>query len=185
MRGLTYAAGEILVFMLAATLVGYVLGRLRTRLQMPDRKRDEPERSQLSPLAWSQVFAVDAPLDQAVDVEIDHAGSAPEVLPRVAALPVGAGSETPGVQTTHRGEEVVALVSEVDRQKDMIERLERVVEETKEASVVLAERDARIVDLEAALTAFGEDAPAMPVYTSASSGSGVYADLRIDLEIRV
>lgn len=182
MRGLTYAAGEILVFMLAATLIGYVLGRLRARSLLVDREgADEPEPFELSPIAWSPIVVLDVPLDQAVD----DAESASAILSLAAALPAGADDGTRSVPAEDGGDEVAGLVSEVDRQKDMIERLERVVEETEEASAVLAERDARIIDLEAALTVFGEDAPAMPAYTSASSGSGVYADLRIDVESRV
>ena len=186
MRGLTYAAGEILVFMFAATIVGYVLGALRARSRVPDREAvEELEPFELSPIDWAEIAVVDVPLDQALDDAVGDAEPVSTVPSSVAALPVGGEDEAQGVPSADGGEDVAALVSEVDRQKDMIERLERVVEETEETAATLAERDARIVDLEAALTVFGEDAPAMPSYTGASSGSGVYADLRIDFEIRV
>jgi len=186
MRGLTYAAGEILVFMLAATLVGYMLGRFRARSRVLDRESaKESQPFELAPFAWAQIVDIDVPPDPAVDDAAVDADSVSPVPSPVAALPDGAEDETPGVPPADRVEEVAALVSEVDRQKDMIERLERVVEETEGTAANLVEREARIVDLEAALSVFGDDAPAMPFYTSTSSGSGVYTDLGIDFEVRV
>ncbi len=197
MRGLTYAVGEIALFMMAATLVGYLLARFR---QAPQLKLDpEVEDDVLKGLlvqAESRADELEQRLADAEAVVEGLVAANDELTRRNAALSeTELASPAEPSEGTNRARneddgggaaphpDVAALLDEIARREEMIARLERVATEADALAGELAARDARIADLEAALTESGEGIPPELAYSFVGSGSGVFADSRIDFEI--
>ncbi len=199
MRGLTYAIGEIALFMMAATLVGYLLARFR---QAPQLKLDpEVEEDVLKGLlveAESRADELEQRLADANAVVEGLVATNDELTRRNAALTEielampagpnateGGGDERDDNERDDAGRhpDVAELLDEIARQEEMIARLERIATEADALAGELAARDARIADLEAALTESGEEVPPELAYSFIGSGSGIFADSRIDFEI--
>ena len=176
MRGITYALAEIIVFMMAATLVGYLLGRLSV------------PRYWVAP-ADETVTGVETLLAEAEAHNADLAEALALAQDRFAELAATVEELSPtGLAAAEAGDpvaeaEIAALLDEVARQREMIERLDRVVSDADRMAGDLRERDARIADLEAAIVGTGGALPPALAYSSASLGSGAFTDAAIDFDL--
>lgn len=186
MRGIGYAIAEIAVFMIAATLIGYVLGRLspsafrarraahegislREQLDAAERAASDLERQAVA-LTEGLGSAEDRILElEAESVEMSNDASGADDGDNVS-MPIG-------------DDEIEELVAEIDRQREMIERLERVAEDVGDLHGQIAEREAEISRLEASLATGEPPAARIVAYSAASSATGRYADTTIDFEL--
>ena len=144
MRGLTYALAEIAGFMVAATLIGYLFGRLagpsrwsrRLRRQHTELRKQFKQSRAAALQLDGQFVAVSAHLDAArlriLELEVEN-----ENLPTAEpARPASQGDARPIAY-----DEVDALLAEIDKQEAMIGDLEEVVAEAP--GMALGFRNAR------------------------------------------
>ena len=185
MRGIAYALTEIAVFMIAATLLGYLLGRLAG----PSRAARAGRRAQAAlEERTAQAEAVTVRLEHRAESMAEEAAVAQtRVVELEAELDdvLNASAEEPDQGSPITDSEVDELLAEIDRQREVIARLES-VSDGSTSTVEAPIRDDRIAFLEAALLAADdtvEGADLALAFSSTSSGSGRYADATIDFEI--
>lgn len=186
MRGIGYAVAEITVFMVAATFIGYMLGRLSGSVFRARKvtRRDAELREQL---ATAEQTASE--LERQATALADGLGSAEDRILELEAERLEMSLVDPdevhgdGAAAPIGDDEIEELIAEIDRQREMIERLERVAEEAGDLQSQIVRREAEIARLEASLA--GGQPPALRVvaYSADSSGSGRYADATIDFEL--
>jgi TolA-binding protein len=193
MRGISYALAEIAVFMIAATLIGYTIGRLAgpsrwARRQL--RERDQMDArlgaaaaasSRLEHHAAALAAEVAASEERVLELELE----VERLLAADAQTTIRREQEQEQERRAVHEPEVEELLSEIDKQRAMIEHLESVAADAGSLESTLKSRDGRIAMLEAALlTAEPADPHNLAVAFSASSdGSGRWADATIDFEI--
>ncbi|MFQ5554598.1 MAG: hypothetical protein ACE5GC_04410 [Acidimicrobiia bacterium] len=171
MRGVSYAITEIGAFMLAATLVGYLIGRTAApRRVVHDPARDDASRGELLAAATRRAETVASENARLVSAYVEIEG---ELQDAVSKADGAVGDQFA---------EIEALRREIERQRAIIAGLEEGPGVPVDVSDELIQRDSRIADLVAALDAAREPARAA-VYTASASGSGSFADARIDFQI--
>jgi hypothetical protein len=180
MRGIGYAIGEIAVFMLAATLVGYLMGRFApvrsAAVEVLDPSDDASAELEAMLLhASSLEAAVDDLGERVVELETENAALRESGGP-VHDPPAGPDGEADDA-------EVSELIAEVERQREIIAQLEHVAAASAGMEEAWESREARLAALEAAVARGDHDPAAMPVsFSGASWGSGRFADATIDFD---
>lgn len=195
MRGITYAIVEISIFMMAATLVGYLLGRAKTALEWYDPSDVEREMQRQLDVANQSVADMSVELEASAErmgiVEGRNIELAEAVLVKSTVeftsddsgahyLEVGDGGED---DADEKGaEEVQELIEKIEEQEEIIAKLEDVANEADGMAAVIRTRDERIADLESA-SPDGAEPEKVLAYSATSGGSGEFADTTIDIEI--
>ena len=184
-QGITYALTEIAVFMVAATLIGYLVGRLARASRRDLRRADTVnELHRRLGIAENEVVRIGMSLSEAMDLL--HESDERVILLEAENEDLRLSSDPAIDMSSGRPvteDEVDELLSEIDKQQAMITRLERTVESTGTLEVVLREKDETISLLEAALDEDEERPEPARAYSAASTGSGRYADATIDFEL--
>jgi len=189
MRGISYAVAEIAVFMIAATLIGYTIGRLAG----PSRwaRRQLRERDQMDARLGAAAAASNRLEHHAAALAAEVAASEERVLEleleveRLLAADVQDAVRLEQAPQPVHDHEVEELLAEIDKQRAMIEHLESVAADAGSLESTLKSREDRIAMLEAALlTTEPADHPNLAVaFSSSSDGSGRWADAVIDFDI--
>ncbi len=187
MRGISYAIAEIAVFMIAATLVGYFMGRLagpaRRARQLLAVHRATEERLRSATVAAQRSERHALLLSEDATVAHERIAELEAELERRAEVPPPTAGEE--AAATSPDEETAGLFAEIERQRAVIEALEHVAADAGDLEEILRHRNERIAMLEAALVAADEaEQPELAITFSATSeGSGRYADALLDIEV--
>ena len=208
MSGTMYVLAEILIFMVAATVIGFLLGRWLTRAGESEgesielveeiehleaelseaRRSTEAVQSRLN-LASDAIRELES---EKAELVTSHEGLALELAAAEQAGPtldVGEHAVASDETVAAREAELAGLRAEIERYRAELESRPDRAHEVAQLEAALVTRDQRIERLEAQITAGGAPLPA-PVAASEptsgygfSTGVGDIADSQIDFEV--